>query len=179
MPLYIECSLCEGKGHSLCKQCVCIPCVGNGWIPCSCHDGKLHCSSCTAGKLPCPNCAGNGVVLHSVLFFTFRHRCDKCSGVGTIMCGQCAGTQRISCGACQGSRRQACPTCRGTPRQLECRGCGDRGHIFCADCGGRGRYESEWLKSLPSLPVERLRFEFDKRSAEVRKVRREVDGNGG
>ncbi len=31
--------------------------------------------------------------------------------------------------------------------------------------------------SLPSLPVERLRFEFDKRSAELRKVLREIDGN--
>jgi hypothetical protein len=177
MPLYIECTPCRGKGHSLCKQCVCIPCVGEGWVACSCHDRKLHCSSCAAGTLPCPNCAGQGVVLHSVLFFTFRHRCDKCSGSGRVICGFCAGTRRICCGACQGTRRITCTTCHGTPRQSECSACGGRGDVFCSDCGGRGRYESEWLQSLPSLPVERLRFEFDKRSAEVRKVCREIDGN--
>jgi hypothetical protein len=177
MSLYIKCALCAGNGHSLCEQCVCILCVGEGWVACSCHDGKLHCSSCTAGTLPCPNCAGNGVVLHRVLFFTFRRRCGECSGVGRMMCGQCAGTRCIPCGACQESRRQICPTCRGTPRRSGCSRCDAHGHLVCADCGGRGRFESEWLKSLPSLPVERLRFEFDKRSAEIRKLSREIEGN--
>lgn len=89
--------------------------------------------------------------------------CSDCNGKGFVKCEKCAGAGLV-----------ICPKCSGTGYLTGCQKCGDKRKIQCGKCGGSGKLESEkykkkktWRASLESFPVDRLRFEYEKRQREV------------
>jgi predicted RNase H-like nuclease (RuvC/YqgF family) len=57
----------------------------------------------------------------------------------------------------------------------KCPKCNDTRKIKCKECNGSGKVESEWYKSLRNMPVERLRFEYEKRQREIQSLEIQMD----
>jgi hypothetical protein len=124
----------------------------------------------------CPTCHGFGSVICRECW------CPDCNGKGKIVCDYCAGTGKIqkkflflykevSCHICNGSGSIKCPKCEGIGHLPHCSKCHGKGEIKCPKCGGTRKLETteykSWVKSLESLPVDRLRFEYEKRQREI------------
>lgn len=69
---------------------------------------------------------------------------------------------------------QACSDCSGKGANARCARCNGTRCYSCTSCTGSGRTVSEWFKSLDRLPVDRLRFEFEKRQREVASAERQI-----
>lgn len=150
MPVYTVCGSCKGARTFACSACVC--------------------KECTGGKVEslCPKCLGNA-----------RVRCESCQGEGRRLakkgwfsdtyaqCWDCEGTRQRKCSCITGSVLVACPSCKGTSRSAQCATCAGTGKLKCSTCKGKGRVESEWYKSLSSMPVDQLKFEHQKRQQQV------------
>lgn len=80
----------------------------------------------------------------------------------------------ISCSVCQGSGSVSCPSCNGKGRTAQCSQCEGTQKITCRTCSGSGKVKSQWLKSLNDLPVDRLRFEHEKRQREVSNLQMQI-----
>lgn len=136
-----KCHFCNGQGHFNCEDCLCQ----------RCEQGKVKCPKCTNGQVPCSFCNSTGQISKKGFFFTRSVTCPKCGGSGQVLCTNC-NYGRMTCPECNGTgRTSSCSTCNGT-RKLQCR-----------RCGCTGRVESEWFKSFKTMPVERLKSEFDSR----------------
>jgi len=57
---------------------------------------------------------------------------------------------------------------------LSCSTCNSTQKIQCEDCAGTGKIESKWFKSLTSLPIDRLHFEYKKRHGEVQTLKIDI-----
>jgi hypothetical protein len=147
MALYVSCKNCNGRGSLQCNNCICKKCDSKG---------KISCSACSNGYISCRTCAATGQVSSKILFFTVHDTCP-----------QCGGSKKIACKSCDRSTFIVCSSCKGAGRNSQCSKCNGTQKITCSECDGKGTFASEWLKSLPSLPVDRLRFEYEKRQREV------------
>lgn len=162
MAAHDSCVDCKGQGYSRCEACVCTKCGLNG---------KVKCSGCDNGVLPCQLCSATGQVAKKGLIFTRQEECPSCRGAKTIPCNNCKGSRYVTCYSCEGRGRNA-----------QCSQCGTTQKIGCRTCNGSGKVESQWSKSLKNLPVDRLRFEHEKRQREVStleiqisRVQRQID----
>lgn len=138
---------CAGRGYFACEDCKCTRCNSTG---------KVKCSSCDQGKLACALCSATGEISKKGLIFTHRKKCPECRGSG-----------RVSCDICKGSTQAVCSSCQGKGRNATCSRCNATRKIKCNECGGSGKVEGEWIKSLRDWPVDRLRFEHQKRQSEI------------
>jgi len=156
MSLYDSCPSCKGHRSFDCTICRCTRCDATGQI-------TVKCSSCQDGKITCPRCEGSGQVIVKKGFFGDKY--------GT--CPNCGGTRRINCGKCGGSVqvKTACTACKGTKRNPTCNQCGATGKIKCTTCNGSGAVESEWSRSLRGMPIDRLKFEYEKRQRSISTLR--------
>ena len=154
MPHYIKCSSCNGHGYLSCDDCLCQTCNGKG---------KVNCSNCIDGYKPCELCNSTGQILQKRLFFSYSKPCPVCEGA-----------KKISCYFCKGSGFVTCSNCKGTGRMLSCSTCNSTQKIQCEDCAGTGKIESKWFKSLTSLPIDRLDFEYKKRQQEVQTLKIDI-----
>ena len=48
-----------------------------------------------------------------------------------------------------------------------CTVCAGSRTVRCGDCNGVGKLETEWARQLKSSPVDRLRFEYEKRQRSI------------
>lgn len=152
MSLYETCATCKGQGSLPCDQCKCPTCKAMGKM-------DVKCSICQSGKVKCRRCDGSGKLLEKKGFFSDKFKtCYSCGGTGKTDCETCHGTT---------SMKSTCSSCQGTGRNARCSTCGGKAKVTCADCKGAGRFEGQWVKSLESWPVDRLRFEFEKRQREI------------
>lgn len=150
MAHYVKCPSCNGYGYFSCNDCQCKRCKSKG---------KINCSNCTGGYIPCEFCDSTGQIAKKLLFFTNYEPCPECNGA-----------KKLTCPVCKGSDLVICPECKGTGRVPSCATCGGSGKIECSKCAGTGKIESAWYKSLNNLPVERLRFEYEKRQREIQQL---------
>ena len=159
MALYESCPSCKGRRGFDCTSCRCTCCNATGEITASC-------SSCQNGKLTCPRCEGSGQVIVKKGFFGDKY--------GT--CPNCGGTRRATCSTCGGSAnvKAKCHACNGTKRNHSCSQCMATGKIKCTTCNGSGNIPSEWSKSLAQMPIDRLKFEYEKRQRNISTLRTKV-----
>jgi len=80
----------------------------------------------------------------------------------------------VPCSTCIGSRYVACYSCDGKGRSAHCSHCGTTQKIECRTCNASGKIESQWAKSLKDFPVDRLRFEYEKRQREVSNLQMQI-----
>ena len=145
MSLYDNCADCKGYGYFRCVSCVCKSCEASG---------KTKCTHCKDGKEPCYSCGATGQIeLKGWIFSSYE------------VCPRCRGNKTIPCSICKGSRTVNCPSCNGKGRTAQCARCGGTQKITCQSCSGSGKVVSQWFKSLNDFPVERLRFEYEKKAA--------------
>jgi hypothetical protein len=160
MSLYVKCKVCSGNGHFKCDSCICGICQSKGW---------LRCSNCEAadyyprGRVRCGTCAATGQVTKKGLVFS---RQEKCPG--------CGGLKYVACPICKGQNAITCTRCKGSGRNTSCARCGATGTIKCESCAGTGKREGEWLKSLNTLPIDRLGFAHEKRRTELLRLQMEL-----
>ena len=148
----------SGKRQIACRRCACKTCKETG-------STSATCSKCSGGQFAYGACSGGGQVVVKKGFFSDKFGPYRaCNGSGKIKCPTCLGTASV---------KQPCPTCSGTRRLPQCGTCGGTGNVGCATCAGKGQLISEWFKSLQAMPVERLRFEHEKREREIASVQRE------
>jgi len=160
MSLYETCSSCKGAGTFDCTACKCAKCSSSGTVP-------VKCQQCSGGTIPCQNCSATGRVVVKKGFFSDKYGpCWKCSGSGRSKCSACT----------DGVRKDKCPACGGSGRDSRCAKCGGTGKIKCATCGGSRTVEGEWIRSLRNLPVDRLKFEYQKRENELSRLQRKMAG---
>jgi len=158
MSLFENCSACKGQGSLPC-ECLCAACKATGKVP-------VKCSWCQSGKAKCDRCASTGRLLEKKGWFSDKYRtCPLCHGTGERLCGSCGGTTLV-----QGT----CTSCSGSSRNARCPNCSGKGKVTCTSCKGAGRFEGQWVKSLDAMPVDRLRFEFEKRQREISNLQREI-----
>ena len=157
--LYDACVACNGKGRLDCRKCACNGCNSKG-------RATVKCANCKSGKVACTGCSGAGRVVVKKSFFSEKW------GV----CPQCAGSRQQSCPQCGGTAATTvrCDVCRGTGRLASCASCNGTLTIKCSNCGGAGKFESDWLKSLPTLSLDRLRFEMHKRQRQIQELREKL-----
>ncbi len=67
--------------------------------------------------------------------------------------------------------KTACTACKGTKGNPTCNQCGATGKIKCTTCNGSGAVESEWSRSLREMPIDRLKFEYEKRHRSISTLR--------
>ena len=158
MSLYDVCSAGHGRGSLPCNECNCTACGASGKV-------DVKCTRCESGKVTCDYCHGSGKtedLLKSVYFFvkiiTRYESCFRCGGSGRANCETCHGTSTM---------KGVCTRCDGSGRYANCAKCNGRRSVTCPECKGAGRFEGQWVKSLQSWPVDRLRFEIDKRQREI------------
>jgi hypothetical protein len=161
MSVYDSCSTCNGRGGFDCTNCLCSRCGGRGVL-------LVECTRCESGNIVCARCEGRGdVVVKKGLFSDKYGTCPTCNGMRRIKCGTCKGSAQVesTCSACQGRKRNSsCTTCNGT------------GRTNCQTCSGSGRVPSAWSRSLSELPVERLRFEYEKRQRKLTTLQVKISG---
>ena len=158
MAAYDNCSVCDAKGTLECKACFCGYCRGTGQV-------SSKCPKCEAGQAPCGACGTTGRVVAKKGWFSETYGA----------CGQCGGSGRRRCSSCNdGNIAAQCRHCLGSGRDIVCTLCGGSLKVKCSNCGGAGKFESEWLKSLPTLPIDRLKFEINERERQIEEVRREI-----
>lgn len=175
MAVYIKCQTCSGSGFIRCGTCLCKDCESKGKIKCAtCSNGRVACSSCNHGKAHCEACGATGEQSSKFLFFTFRRPCLNCKGSKTVSCYVCGGSGSILCSICKGEASVTCSACNGKGAYSECSQCYGTQKLACQNCSGKGKLESEWLKSLRDLPVDRLRFEYEKRQRGISNVQMQV-----
>lgn len=154
MSRYANCPHCKGYGYFSCEHCTCKICHGKG---------KINCSNCMEGSVPCLVCNSTGQIRKKGLIFSH-----------SISCPECKGAKRLHCPACKGSHLVSCPECKGTGKDASCKVCGGTQRIQCGHCKGSGKMESEFFKSLKNLPVDRLKFEYEKRQREIQQVQTKI-----
>lgn len=155
----VLCPSCDGKGSFPCTDCACRGCQGSGQI-------KVACTVCQSGKISCQRCGATGQVVVKRTWFSEKYgTCSSCMGTGTLKCSQCGGKAVIS---------QTCSVCSGKGSQSSCGRCHGTRKYGCSKCVGSGRIVSDWFKSLDQLPIERLKFEYEKRQREVASAERKV-----
>lgn len=160
MGKFDRCSPCSGRSNLKCPDCVCRSCneVGSTDSPCT---------DCRAGKMTCELCAGKGQVLVKKGLFSDKYgTCGRCRGARTVHCSTCSGKTIV---------KKMCRACSGKGRLSSCARCGGTGTNACMSCGGSGKVVSEWFKSLDNLPVDRLRFEHEKRERDIAATQREIN----
>jgi len=168
MTLYDACAACHGRGSLPCNECNCTACGASGKM-------DVKCTRCESGKVTCDYCHGSGKIedlLKSVYFFVKiipRYKpCFICDGTGSKNCETCHGTRTM---------KGACTRCDGSGRYANCAKCKGRRSITCPECKGAGRFESQWVKSLHSCPVDRLRFEIEKRQRKISTLQIQLSRN--
>ena len=151
MAVWDRCSPCNGTGSFKCKDCKCPRCEASGTI-------KETCPKCSGSKkVTCDKCQDEGQLLKKKGFFSDTYeRCWRCSGSGQQDCACHSGTVSVSC-----------PACKGVTRNAQCSKCGSTGQLKCTACGGSGKVPSEWYRSLATMPVEKLKFEHEKRQRTI------------
>lgn len=158
MSLEDTCSGCQGAGYHVCRACPCSSCNASGKV-------TVKCQKCDNGRVPCQSCGASGRVLLKRTWFSEKHG----------DCRLCLGTGKGRCFACDsGIVTSQCPTCNGSKHLPGCSSCSGTQRIPCSNCGGKGRVESEWLKSLPGLPLDRLKYEHEKRRSQISDLRSEM-----
>lgn len=155
MAAYDSCAECKGYGHFRCVECGCKSCQGSG---------RAKCSHCNNGRVPCRTCGATGWISTKGWILTKSEICPDCRRGKTV-----------TCGACKGSSNANCPSCKGTGRNAQCSKCRGTQKIACRTCSGSGKVVSQWFKSLNDFPVERLRFECEKRQREVSNLQRQIE----
>jgi hypothetical protein len=176
MGVYESCTSCTGKGYFECNACLCPACESRGKIKCSnCQSGKVSCSSCSGGKIPCTYCNATGEKIRKGWVFTHHEVCLLCRGAKEILCQKCKGSASTVCSLCDGSGVLMCSSCQGKRRLAKCDQCSGTQKLPCQACNQRGKVEGQWLKSLGSLPVDRLRFEHEKRQREISNLQIQVN----
>lgn len=168
MGVYESCTSCNGTGYFECNACLCQTCESKGKIKCSnCQSGKVSCSSCSGGKVPCTQCNATGEKIRKGWIFTHRDVCLLCGGAKNILCQKCKGSASAACSLCDGSGAIMCSSCQGKGRLAKCEQCSGTQKLPCQACDQQGKVEGQWIKSMRELPVERLRFEHEKRQSEL------------
>lgn len=168
MSLYDVCAACHGRGSLPCNECDCTACGASGKV-------DVKCTRCESGKVTCDYCHGSGKTedhLKSVYFFvkiiTRYGPCIICQGKGRTNCETCHGTTNMT---------GTCPRCGGSGQNATCAKCNSRRSVPCRECKGAGRFESQWVKSLQSWPVDRLRFEIEKRQRKISTLQIQLSRN--
>ena len=175
MSAYQSCVTCSGQGYFSCNDCRCLNCEGKGKIKCSmCQSGKVGCPSCRSGRVPCASCDATGLKIRKGWVFTHQAPCPDCRGTKSVSCHKCKGVGNLVCSLCDGAGVLTCASCDGRGRLASCERCNGTKKVICKDCGGKGKVESEWTKSLRELPVDRLRFEIEKRQREISNLQIQV-----
>jgi hypothetical protein len=156
MSLYDSCPSCKGYRSFDCAVCRCTRCDGTGQI-------TAKCSSCQDGKIACPRCEGSGHVIAKKGFFGDKYgTCPNCGGIRRINCGKCGGSEQV---------KTTCTACKGTKRNATCGQCDATGTITCSTCKGSGQVPSEWYESLAKMPIDKLKFEYEKRQRSISTLR--------
>ncbi len=154
MPAYDNCADCKGYGYFRCIACTCKSCEAGGMVKC------IHCKN---GKVPCRSCGATGFIDTKGLIFTRSEVCPDCRRSKTVACSVCTASQSMTCTSCKGSGRNAqCSKCSGTQK------------VTCHTCNGSGKVVSQWAKSLNDFPVDRLRFEHEKRQREISNLQMQI-----
>ena len=168
MAVYERCKSCNGRGYFDCNSCSCKDCESKGKIKCpNCQSGKVSCLSCSDGKLPCPSCNATGEQIQKGWIFTHHVLCPDCKGAKNVLCQNCKGRAFTACSLCNATGALVCSSCQGKGRHAKCAHCNETQKPPCQDCSQQGKVEGQWIKSLRELPVERLRFEHEKRQSEI------------
>jgi hypothetical protein len=168
MGVYESCTSCKGRGYFDCNTCHCQNCKSIGKIKCSnCQSGKVTCSNCREGRLPCIYCNATGEITRKGWIFTHHDVCSECKGAKRILCQTCKGYGSLACSLCDGKGGLICSSCQGKGRLTKCSHCGGTQKLPCKDCDQKGKVEGQWIKAIRELPVERLRFEHEKRQSEI------------
>lgn len=96
--------------------------------------------------------------------------CPECRGARSIACQVCRGSVLVPCTMCGGVATIKCYSCRGIGRKAKCSRCSGTQRTICSNCKGKGKLEGEWSRSLNQFSVEKLRFEREKRQAQIREI---------
>jgi hypothetical protein len=155
MAAYDNCADCKGHGYFRCAECGCKSCQASG---------KANCAHCNKGRVPCRTCGATGWISTKHWILT-----------NSEICPDCRRGKTVTCGVCKGSSIANCPSCKGSGRNAQCSKCGGTQKIACRTCSGSGKVVSQWVKSLNDYPVERLRFEYEKRQREVSNLQRQTE----
>ncbi len=150
MAVYESCGSCNGARALKCSDCPCRQCKG-GRVDTTCP------KCCGSAKITCQRCEGTGQVLKKKGWFSDTY--DEC--------WKCSGSRQEACSCNQGKLSIACPSCKGLGRNAQCLKCGATGQLMCSTCKGSGRVRSEWYRSLSQMPVDRLKFEHQKRQQRI------------
>jgi hypothetical protein len=151
MAVWDPCSACSGAGALKCKDCKCHRCEASGTI-------KETCPKCSGSKkLSCDQCQGAGQLLKKKGWFSDTYE----------TCWRCHGSKQQDCACHGGTVLVSCPACKGVKRNAQCSRCGSTGQLKCTSCGGSGKVPSEWYGSLAAMPVEKLKFEHEKRQRNI------------
>jgi RecJ-like exonuclease len=143
-----------------------------GEVKCSnCQSGKVSCSICIGGKAPCTHCNATGEIIRKGWIFTHRDICLLCGGARNILCQKCKGSTSTACSLCKGTGAVMCSSCQGKGRLAKCDQCSGTQKVPCQDCNQQGKVEGQWIKSLSSLPVDRL---HEKRQREISNIHMEI-----
>jgi hypothetical protein len=155
MSVYDACGSCKGSGSFKCNDCQCRQCNATGSVQATC----TRCNG--ASKVTCTKCQGAGQLLKKKGFFSDTYE----------KCWMCSGSRQEHCSCQSGKVSVQCPACKGTKRNAQCPRCGAKGSIRCTACEGSGKVPSEWYKSLARMPVEKLKFEYEKRQRNISTLR--------
>ena len=155
---YEKCAVCKGTGYLSCRECVCWKCGGKKVIPCK---------NCKDGYIPCGTCSSTGRIYKKRLLFS-----------NFITCPNCYGSRKVPCNLCQKTQQVSCSECTGTGRISSCSACGGSLKAKCRTCDGAGKIESQefsnWIRSFENLPVDRLRYEHEKRQRKIQQLQTEI-----
>jgi len=175
MAVHNACDSCNGNGYTPCS-CKCKKCDSKGKIKCrNCNNGKVKCAHCSSGKAPCQSCGATGLLVKERLFGSIREDCPVCEGTKRINCTACKGLASLSCSRCHGSGVHTCPLCGGTGRSSQCSKCHGTNRIKCQKCQGTGQLLSmAHDTSYRTWPLERLRFEYEKRQHQVSNLHAQI-----
>ena len=151
MSVYESCGSCKGARSFKCSDCQCRGCCGSGKVP-------AVCSNCQgSAMITCEKCRGEGQLLKKKGWFSDSY--DQC--------WRCSGSRQQKCSCESGKVSVKCATCKGTGRNAQCLKCEATGAIKCSLCRGSGQVPSEWYKSLAKMPIEKLKFEYEKRQRRI------------
>jgi hypothetical protein len=172
MALVTRCGKCAATGVTKCVACQCQSCAGLGTVKCaSCSNGKVPCGECSStGQTSCPSCSGFGKATQQFWFFKWAVSCPTCGGAARRQCAKCAGRKVLACGVCAANGQLPCAVCGGSGLSASCPVCNGTRKTVCLECKGAGTFETDWSRQLKSSPVDRLRFEYEKRQRSIQSL---------
>ena len=151
MAVWDPCVSCSGGGSFKCKDCRCGRCEASGTI-------QETCPKCSGSKKTiCDNCRGAGQLVEKKGWFSDTYK----------TCWKCRGSKQQDCVCHSGTVSATCPVCKGVTRNAQCSECGSTGQLKCTPCGGSGKVPGEWYRSLAAMPLEKLKFEHEKRQRNI------------